>query len=284
MFHGTAFLIIENFYRLIMIHLFQSALFQTNAAIIETEDLLLVVDPNWLPAEVENIRQHVENIRRNRPVFLLFTHSDYDHIIACKAFENVTTIASAAFVQNKDKNKVLKQIRQFDDSYYIRRDYPILYPAIDYVVEKDGQTLQVGNTELIFYLAPGHNPDGIIAYVQPGGYLVAGDYLCEVEFPYIYHSSTEYEATLDKFGLILQEKTISLLIPGHGTTTTDTDEIYQRLSTSRRYITDLRHHVLTGTDFDTAALLKQYRFPVIQRKFHVANIRLLQQELKNKKG
>lgn len=267
-----------------MIHLFQSALFQTNAAIIETEDLLLVVDPNWLPAEVENIRRQVENIRRNRPVFLLFTHSDYDHIIACKAFENVTTIASAAFVQNKDKNKVLKQIRQFDDSYYIRRDYPILYPAIDYVVEKDGQTLQVGNTELIFYLAPGHNPDGIITYVQPGGYLVAGDYLCEVEFPYIYHSSTEYEATLDKFGLILQEKAISLLIPGHGTTTTDTDEIYQRLSTSRRYITDLRHHVLTGTDFDTVALLKQYQFPVIQRKFHVANIRLLQQELKNKKG
>lgn len=113
-----------------MIHLFQSPLFQTNAAIIETEDLLLVVDPNWLPAEVENIRRQVENIRRNRPVFLLFTHSDYDHIIACKAFENVTTIASAAFVQNKDKNKVLKQIRQFDDIYLSGETTPSCIPPL----------------------------------------------------------------------------------------------------------------------------------------------------------
>ncbi len=267
-----------------MIHLFQSALFQTNSAIIETDDLVLVLDPNWLPAEIENIRWQVESIRRNRPVFLLFTHSDYDHIIGYKAFEKVTTIASAAFVRCKDKNKVLKQIRQFDDSYYIRRDYPILYPAIDYVIEKDGQTLKVGNTELIFYLAPGHNPDGIITCVQPGGYLVAGDYLCEVEFPYIYFSSTEYEATLDKFDAILREKAISLLIPGHGTISADTGDMQQRITTSRYYITALRHHLLTDTGFDSAAFLEQYQFPLIQRKFHEANVRLIKQELKIKKA
>lgn len=259
-------------------HLFQSALFQTNAAVIETDDLVLVVDPNWLPEEVGNICRLVETIRRNRPVFLLFTHSDYDHIIGYQAFENVTTIASEAFVRNKGKGKILKQIREFDDSYYIQRDYPITYPAIDYVVKNDGQSLQVGDTRLDFYLAPGHNPDGIITVVQPGGYLIAGDYLCDVEFPYIYHSSIEYEATLDKFGAILGKTAVRMLIPGHGNTTSDIGMMRQRIATSRRYIADLRESIASGTAFDVASLLGQYAFPVIQRKFHEGNVRLMRKE------
>ena len=66
---------------------FQSALFQTNTTVVQTNDLVLVVDPGWLPQEVNAIRQYVDEIRGFKPVFLLFTHSDYDHIMGYKAID-----------------------------------------------------------------------------------------------------------------------------------------------------------------------------------------------------
>ena len=76
------------------ITVFQSALFETTSTVIETEDVILVVDPTWLPQEVENIRNYVNSIRNHRPIYLIFTHSDYDHIIGYKAFSGVITIGS----------------------------------------------------------------------------------------------------------------------------------------------------------------------------------------------
>ena len=50
---------------------FQSALFQTNSAIVEGDGFVLVVDPTWLPSEVEEIAAYVRNIRLSRPLYLL---------------------------------------------------------------------------------------------------------------------------------------------------------------------------------------------------------------------
>ena len=66
--------------------IFQSALYQTNSTVVRTDDLVLVVDPALLPDEVAAIREYVESIREDRSVFLVFTHSDFDHIIGYKAF------------------------------------------------------------------------------------------------------------------------------------------------------------------------------------------------------
>ena len=38
------------------ITVFESALFRTTTTLLETDDLLLLVDPNWLPSEIENIQ------------------------------------------------------------------------------------------------------------------------------------------------------------------------------------------------------------------------------------
>ena len=62
--------------------LFESALFRTTTTLFYNEDLLLLVDPNWLPGEVAEIRHWVQQLRGTRALYLLFTHSDYDHIIA----------------------------------------------------------------------------------------------------------------------------------------------------------------------------------------------------------
>jgi hydroxyacylglutathione hydrolase len=68
------------------VRVFQSALFQTNTTVVTTDDMVLLVDPNWLPLEIAEIRQFVETQSGGKkPIYLLFTHSDYDHIIGYRA-------------------------------------------------------------------------------------------------------------------------------------------------------------------------------------------------------
>ena len=126
------------------ITVFQSVLYQTTSAVVKTERTIILTDPNWLPNEIDDIKAYIQSIIGERKLFIIYTHSDYDHIIAAGAFPNATTIASEAFVNRLDKEKVLDEIHQFDAQYYIQRDYPIVYPTIDIVIEEDGQTVNFG--------------------------------------------------------------------------------------------------------------------------------------------
>ena len=257
---------------------FESALFRTTSTVVETPDLVLVVDPNWLPQEVQFIQHYVAAIRQNRPLYLLFTHSDYDHILGYGAFPEAKTIASRTFVQNPDKAAILEQIQQFDADYYLKRDYEIVYPEIDFTIEKDQDTLTFGTTQLTFHLAPGHNADGLITLVEPLGLCLAGDYLSNVEFPYIYHSSLDYKATLAKAEKIINTHQARYLVPGHGDVTTSTTDMQTRLQESRDYITQLRASVQGRQAFDENALWQRYEFRLGMQAFHEKNKALLHKE------
>ena len=124
-------------YKTPQLTVFESALFRTTSTLIETEEFLLLVDPNWLPKEIENLQQVVKRKQGNKPLYLLFTHSDYDHIIGYRAFDNAQIIASQAFVDNKEKTSILQQIKDWDDENYIKRNYPIEYPTVDIIIKAD---------------------------------------------------------------------------------------------------------------------------------------------------
>lgn len=259
---------------------FESALFRTTSTVITTADLVLVVDPNWLPEEVEAIHRYARQQAQGlRPIYILFTHSDYDHIIGYKAFPNAQTIASAAFVSNPDKEAIIKQIRDFDDEYYIARNYPIEYPEIDHIIGQDDQILEIGHTRIRFWQAPGHNADGLFALVEPLGYWIAGDYLSNIEFPYIYHSSRDYEQTLQKAIQIIETHKPRVLIPGHGDYTCVADEMKHRIEESHDYLYQLRWHVQQGLPYPVELLWHKYHFPGIMSKFHQGNIDLISKEL-----
>ncbi|WP_028559152.1 MBL fold metallo-hydrolase [Paenibacillus pinihumi] len=263
------------------IAIFQSVLYRTASAVAETEDLILISDPCWLPHEVENIRRYVLDKAGGRPIYLLFTHSDFDHIIGCGAFPEAHVVASNALAgkAEAEREQILEQIRTFDDDYYVTRDYPVVYPEVDIIVREDGQQLQVGGTTLTFYHAQGHNDDGIFTIIEPLGVWLAGDYLSDIEFPYIYHSSTLYEETLHKVRSILDRHPISVLVPGHGQCTEDMEEILGRQVKDLQYILDLRSAAASGDEETIAGLIKDCPFPRNMRKFHYNNRLLIEREL-----
>ena len=265
------------------VRVFQSALFQTNATVVTTDDLVLVVDPNWLPDEIAEIRRFaLEKAAATKPIYLLFTHSDYDHIIGYGAFRDIAAgvIASEAFDESLEKALKLQQIHVFDDEYYIERSYPIEYPSVSDIIRHDGQKWTLGKTELTFFHADGHNADGIFTIVN-GRIWLAGDYLCGVEFPYIYHSSTAYEATLAKIEPILQQFDIQLFVNGHGDIATDHAEIFRRKKDAHEYIEALRTGIREGLrfEFDRYIAAKGYKFPRIMQRFHEGNLNLIRQEI-----
>lgn len=259
--------------------IFTSALFQTTSTLIVSDKTILLVDPNWLPSEIKTIQAVTKRFLEGRQLYILFTHSDYDHIIGANAFPEAIVIASKAFAENPNKKKILEEINFFDESNYIVRDYPISYPLVEVVVDKDGQQLTIGDMTLVFYLAPGHNADGMFTIVEEAKTWIVGDYLSDIEFPYIYHSSSDYLETLQKVDTILDLHKIDELIPGHGNPTSSVKEIQKRKLENHRYILELKNAARTKNEFDLDALWNRYQFRRGMEGFHQKNVELIAREV-----
>ncbi|WP_020571025.1 MBL fold metallo-hydrolase [Neolewinella persica] len=256
----------------------ESQLFRTTSTIIHTDDYVLIVDPNWLPAEVDHLAELTAELGAGKEKYLLFTHSDYDHIIGYGKFPGFTTIASKAFVDNPQQADQLAQTIAWDDEYYIKRDYELTYPVIDLAKAKDGEKTMIGEDQYHFYQAPGHNYDGLVTFNKSRGILIVGDYLSNVEFPYVYHSFAEYRDTLISLRAIIYTGLVKVLITGHGDHTTDYNEMERRLEDSFAYLEELTLSVQNDTAFDLEKWLSRYDFPIIMRKFHDKNVALLRAE------
>lgn len=263
--------------------LFRSALYETNSSVVQTDDCVIIVDPGWLPHEIEEIRQYVEAIQEERPLYLLFTHSDYDHIIGYKAFPDAVVIASNAFAikDEKEKDDILEQIRTFDDEYYVTRNYEIDYPEVDKKIAGEEVVIQIGKTSLTFFQASGHNDDGIFTMIEPIGVFLAGDYFSDIEFPFISFNSSEYEKTVLKLDYILEKYSIQLFVTGHGTPTRNTVEMKKRQQESLEYIYNLRKLILEKNEEEIQQIINGCKFPRNMKKYHRENVLLFTRELEN---
>jgi hydroxyacylglutathione hydrolase len=261
--------------------IFKSVLYETISTVVITDDCVLVVDPCWLPHEVEEIRSYVEAHRQLRPLYLLFTHSDYDHIIGYRAFPEATVIASEAFKTKSDQAKagIIEQIKAFDDEYYVTRSYEIVYPEVDLSIAGEETSIEIGQTKLTFFQAPGHNEDGIFTIIEPLGVFLTGDYFSDIEFPYIYVNSYKYEETILKLDSILSEYPIELLVTGHGNATRDRSEMKKRQQDSLDYIHKMRELVVEKNQEGINQLINGCKFPRNMKKFHYNNQLLFEKEL-----
>jgi glyoxylase-like metal-dependent hydrolase (beta-lactamase superfamily II) len=265
-------------YRDPQVTVFQSALFQTNSTVVCTDDVVMVFDPAWLPDEVEAIRQYVAQIRGKRHLLLFFTHSDFDHIIGYGAFKADKVFMSKAMSENPDKDRCVEKCLEFDEQYYIKRPYPIEYPKGDFVVFRDGVQYRYGNTKMSFYLTPGHTADSMMVVVWQLGLCIAGDYLCNCEFPFIYHSSVDYAETLEKLPRIHDRNWFTRMIPGHGEPALTINDWLHRRTEAQAYLFAIRESIATGVPFSEESLWSRYDFPRLQHQYHLDNITLMTSE------
>lgn len=256
---------------------FESSLYKTTAAIIETSDALIMTDPNWLPVEIEAIKQHVNEHLGDKQLYIIYTHSDFDHIIGAGAFPNATVIASKQLVDHPHKQEIMQRIKSFDERYYVTRDYTPAYPSVDFIISQDGQTLELESITLTFYHAPGHTDDGIFTVIEPYGIFLSGDYLSDVEFPFIFSSYENYVETIKKAKHIIQAHHITVHVPGHGSTTQELQEIQKRIHQSDYYLKELSHDEGALEKY----LSKTYHFYEGMKSIHADNKKLAQSSMKH---
>ncbi|MCM3729720.1 MBL fold metallo-hydrolase [Neobacillus cucumis] len=267
------------------ITVFQSALFQTTCTVAVTKDLVIVVDPNWLPHEIEEIKEHVARVKGDRALYLLFTHGDFDHIIGYHAFPDAKVIGSKGLQEHPEKTQKIELIQQFYNEYYIEPPYEVGFPEVDYLIHEDGQQLVLGETMLTFYLAQGHTHDGLFTLVEPLGLWVAGDYVSDFELPFIYYSAKAYEGTLRKAEQILLNHKVSVLVPGHGQTTFEQAEIKRRIQLSQNYLSRLIDAVVDEDVERLRALEKEMPFSSnFTKECHKDNVEIVRKEYVGSKG
>ena len=254
------------------ITVFTSALYQTNSVVMRGAEAVFVIDPCWLPQEIEAIKEHVGQIRGERKLYLIFTHSDYDHIIGYGAFPGAKVIASQAFANKQNKAPDVDQAKTWDDEHYISRPYKIEYPHTDIVIDRDGKALHFDGTVLTFYFAPGHTAEGMYIIWEPAGLFVAGDYLSDVEFPFIEDGIENYRHTMNKVDRILNAHQIRWMVPGHGSVAYDIDDIKDRRDASLEYIGDLIAHK-NGSDFLSDKYASRYEYWEGLRTIHEQQVK-----------
>ncbi|MCZ2101467.1 MAG: MBL fold metallo-hydrolase [Chitinophagales bacterium] len=241
------------------ITVFESALYRTTTTLIALDQAILIIDPNWLPVEIDYIVKYVTHNYKNHKQYLIFTHSDYDHIIGYCAFPGAEVIATIQLAENPYKEQIIDEIQSFDNTYYINRDYPIRYPDVNWVILHDGQTMHIGGCELIFYHAQGHCADALFVVIPNYGIWIAGDYLSNIEIPLIDDNLIAYTKTLEKAKNIFhQYPSVHILIPGHGDTATHRLEIKRRIHNDKKYLDLLQQPDSENREKEIKQHLKSY--------------------------
>ncbi|WP_017185952.1 MBL fold metallo-hydrolase [Alkalibacillus haloalkaliphilus] len=256
------------------ITVFQSSLYITTSALIHTDEAIIMTDPNWLPHEVQSIRNYIDKHLGNKELFIIYTHSDFDHIIGSGAFPESKVIATEELKNNYHKDEAIKKIHKFDQDYYLERNYDPIYPTVDHSVSLDGESIRLGEVTLTFYKAPGHTNDGLFTVIEPLGIFLSGDYLSDVEFPFIFSSYSDYLETMKKANYILHHHNINYHIPGHGFITEEKQEMLSRLNFSQYYL----EHLMTNSEDLELHCRKKFKFFDGMRDIHLDNKKIANQE------
>ncbi|MDX2134866.1 MAG: MBL fold metallo-hydrolase [Saprospiraceae bacterium] len=256
----------------------QSALFRMNTTVVHTDDVVMVFDPGILPEEIRAIQQLVEEKRGDKPLYLLFTHSDFDHILGFRAFSPNRVFMTEAMANHPRKEELLEEALTFDEQYYLQRNYQVEYPVGNFLVYQDGVQFRVGQTKMSIYLMPGHTIDSMMVIIWQLGLLIAGDYLSDLEFPIITDSSMAYEATLLKLNTIHDKNWFTRVVPGHGSMVFDMDGWMNRQQQGLAYLYALRESISTGVPFDEDSLWSRYPNQRGLQHYHHDNMALMRRE------
>jgi hydroxyacylglutathione hydrolase len=249
--------------------IFTSSLYQTNSTVIDFGDKVLLIDPTWLPSEIDAIKSFIQERYPNKALWIFITHFDYDHVWGVPAFRDAHIIAPSLVGMEDLGVKCLQQWQKWDEDHYIKRAYPPILPIHEFFLFNN-PTLLWGDNILSFYHSPGHTADSYCCIIEPEGILIAGDYLCDVEIPWIGTSIKEYKQSLLQFKDIVNQHKITLCIPGHGSAIEGKDAILNRIEEGICYLNLLPEQ---NNESETALqeLINQYPFPLASREIHELN-------------
>jgi glyoxylase-like metal-dependent hydrolase (beta-lactamase superfamily II) len=196
-----------------------SAIWQTNAVALRSGGETVLIDSPYLPDELDAL-PGVLGGAGFEPDGLLATHADFDHLLGRLAFPGMTLGLGESSVERlrREPGQAQRELRDYDAKFYVSRPAPLALGQVQGLPVPGRIDLGTGDDaiELELHPAEGHTSDGMAVLAQPLGLLAVGDYVSDVEIPWISDggSLADYRATLARLAPLLERA--STIVPGHG--------------------------------------------------------------------
>jgi glyoxylase-like metal-dependent hydrolase (beta-lactamase superfamily II) len=196
-----------------------SAFWQTNAVALRAGAETVLIDSPYLPDELDALPGVLAGAGFE-PDGLLATHADFDHLLGRLAFPGRTLGLCESSVERlrRGPGEAQRDLRDYDAKFYISRPAPLALGQVQGLPVPGRLDLGSGDAaiELELHPAEGHTSDGMALLAEPLGLLVVGDYLSDVEIPWISAGGSleDYRATLARLAPLVERA--STIVPGHG--------------------------------------------------------------------
>ena len=192
-----------------------SRLWQTTCTAIRSGEECVLIDSPYFPDELELLPVLLEQAGF-RPVGLLATHGDWDHLLGRLAFPGLALGVGSSTAERlrAEPGAAQRELRDADASHYVTRAAPLSLGSYQ-PLPVPGK-MEVGAAEVELHPTGGHTPDGTAFVAGWASLLVVGDYLSDVEIPMISPggSVAEYRATLARVAPLVEAA--EAVVPGHG--------------------------------------------------------------------
>jgi glyoxylase-like metal-dependent hydrolase (beta-lactamase superfamily II) len=192
-----------------------SGFWQTNAVALRAGEEAVLIDSPYLPDELDALPSLLAGAGFE-PDGLLATHADFDHLLGRLAFPGMTLGLGQSSVERiqREPGAAQRDLRDYDAEFYVVRPAPLALGQVQ-GLPVPGR-VEIGGRELELHPAEGHTVDGMALFDRAGGVLVVGDYVSDVEIPWISESGSlaDYRATLARLAPLVEEA--NTVVPGHG--------------------------------------------------------------------
>ena len=192
-----------------------SGFWQTNAVALRAGDEAMLIDSPYLPDELDALPSLLAGAGFE-PDGLLATHADFDHLLGRLAFPGMTLGLCESSVEriHREPGGAQRALRQYDSEFYVSRSAPLALGQVQGLPVPG--SVEIGDRELELHPAEGHTPDGMAIFDRAHGLLIVGDYLSDVEIPWISEGGSvgDYRATLARLAPLVEAATT--VVPGHG--------------------------------------------------------------------
>ena len=192
-----------------------SGFWQTNAIALRSGEEAVLIDSPYLPDELDALSGLLAGAGFE-PDGLLATHADFDHLLGRLAFPGMTLGLAESSVERlqREPGGAQRALRHYDAEFYVSRPAPLALGQVQ-ALPVPGH-VEIGDRELELHPAEGHTPDGMALFDRAQGLLIVGDYLSDVEIPWISEggSLADYRTTLARLAPLVEEA--NTVVPGHG--------------------------------------------------------------------
>ncbi|HEV2075325.1 MAG TPA: MBL fold metallo-hydrolase [Thermoleophilaceae bacterium] len=175
----------------------------------------VLIDSPYFPDELELLPALLDQAGF-RIDGLLATHADFDHLLGRLAFGDRTLGVGepTAARLRAEPGAAQRELRDADAEHYVTRPRPLALGGVQ-ALPVPGR-VELGGEELELHSAEGHTADGTAVFARSLGVLVCGDYLSDVEIPWISSGGSldAYRATLARLTPLV--RAADAVVPGHG--------------------------------------------------------------------